>query len=310
MLALDQLRVIRAIAEYGSIAAASRALHLSQPTVSYHVASLERVVGGPLVVRSPRGSRLSELGELACEHAELILDHLAAATEELSTFVSHGTSRAAIGTFPSAGATLVAPALAALARSGASYRLVVAETGEVDERLRERQLHVGMLFTEPGLPPRFEDDIQSQPLVDDPLVVLLPSTHPDARSPEVDLRNLAGETWISAASDEDSGHQLLLRAFREANLQLRMGPRLDDLAVTGALVAAGLGVAVVPSLALTQLGGMVAARPVTDARFRRHIHIAWQKRPYRPAVESFVQAVREHASKLPGFLSAELTGLR
>src|SRR2546423_11144552 len=109
MVSLDQLRVLRAVARHGSLGAAARALNLSQPTLSHHLAALEAIVGGRLVERSPRGSRLTELGELALVHAEGILDRADAAERELRDHARHGAAIVQAGTFPSARAPPVGP---------------------------------------------------------------------------------------------------------------------------------------------------------------------------------------------------------
>jgi len=300
VVSLDQLRVLRAIARHGSLGSAARALNLSQPTLSHHLAALEAIIGGRLVERSPRGSTLTELGELALVHAEAILDRADAAERELRDHARHGAAIVEAGTFPSAGAVLMVPSLGRLGDHGAAYHLTVAESPDLAEQLREGRLHVALLMSEPDIPLLLGDDIASEPLVDDPLVVLLPPRHPAADQAVVPLASLAGETWISGVSDDDPPHREIIRAYREQGVDVRIGPRVDDYAVTEALVAAGLGVSLMPMIALDQLSGAVVTRPLDDARFARRIHIAWHTRPRRPAVEQLVDEIRGVAASLRG----------
>jgi molybdate transport repressor ModE-like protein len=296
VVSLDQLRVLRAIAQHGSLGSASRTLRLSQPTLSHHLAALEAIVGGRLVKRSPRGSRLTELGEVALVHAEAILDRADAAERELRDHALHGAAVVQAGSFPSAGAALMVPSLARLAGEGASYHLTVAESPELATRLRDGRLHVALLLSDPDIPLQLGEDIASEPVVDDPLVVLLPPGHPAAEEDVVPLAALATETWISGVSDDDPPHRAIVHAFQELGVDVRIGPRVDDYAVTEALVAAGLGVSLMPMIAIDQLSGTVLTRPLADARFVRRIHVAWHTRPRRPAVERLVDEIRALAA--------------
>jgi molybdate transport repressor ModE-like protein len=297
VVSLDQLRVLRAIAQNGSLGSAARALGLSQPTLSHHLAALEAIIGGRLVERSPRGSQLTELGELALVHAEAILDRADSAERELRDHARHGAAVVQAGSFPSAGAVLMVPSLARVGEGeGAEYHLTVAESPELAEGLCDGRLHVALLMSEPDIPIQLGDDIASEPVLDDPLLVLLPPGHPAAAEDVVPLAALAGEKWISGVSDDDPPHGAILRAHLELGREARIGVRVDDYAVTEALVAAGMGVSLMPTIALDQLSGTVVARPLDDPRFARRIHIAWQTRPRRPAVERLVDAIRAVAA--------------
>src|ERR1700741_3738589 len=112
MVTLDQMRALRAVAECGSMSAAAGHLHLSQPTLSHHIAALEALIGGRVVARSRRGSELTALGTTALGHAEGILDRTAAAERELRATAAHGWNTLAVGSFPSAAATFLVPSLA------------------------------------------------------------------------------------------------------------------------------------------------------------------------------------------------------
>ena len=83
MLDLRQLTVLRAVAREGSLAAAARSLHYSQPTVTHHLSALESHLGVQLVQRTPRGATVTDLGELFLQHAEGVLDRLASAEAEV-----------------------------------------------------------------------------------------------------------------------------------------------------------------------------------------------------------------------------------
>jgi molybdate transport repressor ModE-like protein len=298
VVSLDQLRVLRAIALHGSLGSAARGLGLSQPTLSHHLAALEAIIGGRLVERSPRGSQLTELGALALVHAESILDRADAAERELRDHARHGAAIVQVGSFPSAGAALMVPSLAHLADEGAAYQLTVAESPQLQEQLRDGRLHVALVLSEPDVQPDLGEDITTEVVLDDPLVVLLRPGHPLAEQRQVTLADLAGETWISGEDDDDPPHRELLRAYRALGIEPRIGVRVDDYAVTEALVTAGMGVSLMPMIALGHLSGTVITRPLADTGFARRIHVAWHTRPRRPAVERLVDQIRAVAGAL------------
>src|SRR6185436_7298484 len=119
MLDVRRLRVLREVAASGSFSAAAEALAFTQPAVSRQIATLEAEAGARLVERGARGIRLTPAGELLLEHAEVILDRLAAAEHQLAALAGLSSGRLRIGAFPSANATLIRLA----ARSGAAGRI-------------------------------------------------------------------------------------------------------------------------------------------------------------------------------------------
>src|SRR5216117_2717765 len=117
MLDVTRLRVIEAVARYGSVTAAAKALHYSQPSVSHHLARLEQETGARLLQRVGRGIRLTPAGELLADRAAEILGRVDAAAAELSAHVGLHTGRVRLAGFTSVLSTLV-PAAAAILRNG------------------------------------------------------------------------------------------------------------------------------------------------------------------------------------------------
>lgn len=100
MLELRQLHVLKAIAQEGSLAAAARALHYTQPTITHHLAVLESHFDARLVQRGPRGAALTELGAVLLPHAEAVLERLRLAEREVRDLAERGAHTLHIGTFP------------------------------------------------------------------------------------------------------------------------------------------------------------------------------------------------------------------
>src|SRR5512138_3554343 len=115
MLDVNRLRVIDAVARHGSVTAAARELHYSQPSVSHHLARLEAETGAQLIQRVGRGIRLTEAGRLLAARAAEILGRIDAADAELAAHVGLAAGRVRLAGFSSAIGSLVPRAVAALA---------------------------------------------------------------------------------------------------------------------------------------------------------------------------------------------------
>lgn len=306
MISLDQLRALRAVAECGSMSAAADRLHLSQPTLSHHIAALEALIGGPVVTRSRRGSELTELGKTALVHAEGILDRTDAAERELRATATHGSITLAAGSFPSAAATFLAPSLAIVAAAGGvRFSVIVDEQPQLLAQLHKRELHLALLAYDASMLPEPADDVTVEPIFEDPLVVLLPRSHPAARRPAVRLSDLTGDPWIVAATPDDPPRDALVRALSSEGLELRIAQHVDDYTVTEALVAAGLGVSLVPSIATGQLLGNAAMRPLVDTPLVRRLYVARHNRPSSPLLDRLVDTIRAVARRTAATNSSE-----
>ncbi|MFF1906565.1 LysR family transcriptional regulator [Kitasatospora sp. NPDC058218] len=282
MIEARHLRVLRAVARTGSFSAAARELGCTQPAISQQMKALEKSVDTPLVVRSGRGMQLSEAGRVLLKHATGILAGLSAAEEEVAAIAGLRAGRVRLVSFPTASSTLVPPAVARLRDShpGVRVSLVEAEPPESLAMLRGGECEIALAFRYPQAPggapapapahgtpreARAEANLEAQqlsattdwsdlvvtPLLDDPLVGLLPAAHPLAgrgggRGP-VELAELAGEQWI-AGCPQCRGH--LVELCAGAGFEPRIDFATDDYPAVVGLVAAGLGVAVLPGLAL------------------------------------------------------------
>ncbi|MEJ3749491.1 LysR substrate-binding domain-containing protein [Actinomycetes bacterium KLBMP 9797] len=253
--------VFRAVARHGSITGAARALRYTQSAVSRQIAALEAETGARLFDRLPRGVTLTEEGRCLLAHADAVLDRLATARRDLAVLRGLGAGRLRVGAFPTAVAALVPRALAAFrdAHPGVSLSLVEGRTPELLDRLTAGDADVAVVSAPPDRP-LDESRFVLRHLLDERLLVAVPRTHRLARRRTVRLADLADESFVvGSATAEDT----LLRATLPAGFQ----PRIDLVAAewTGKLgcVAAGLGVALVPALA-------IRAAPADLALIRLH----------------------------------------
>jgi DNA-binding transcriptional LysR family regulator len=292
VLELRQLTVLQAIARAGSMAGAARALHHSQPTVAHHLGALESHLGVSLVTRSTRGATLTDLGQLFLGHAEAVLDRLASAEAEAKALARHGVATLRIGTFPTAGAHVLPRAVAALeVRTGVRVELHEAEPPELINGLIARELHCALIYDDPESPAHLLDELETVPLFDDPYRVVLPASHRLARRRSVALADLADDGWMMSRDPDEPGDTALRTACAADGFVPHAVLRTDDYDVMFGFVAAGVGVALVPQMALVKRSGVVA-RPLAGQTLRRSIRFVFYADDAPPATRVLLAALR------------------
>lgn len=283
MIDLRRLEALVALHRTGSVSAAAASLHYGQPTISHHLRRLEAETGAVLLQRVGRGVRLTPEGVLLARRGEEVLGLLARAEEELAAATSLQAGRVRLAAFPSGAATLVPDALALLAtrHPGIALELTEAEPPEAHELLRAGSVDLALTFAYPGQPE--PEQITSAPLLDDPLH-LVTRTGSDVTEP-VDLASLADEAWVTGC---ERCRRELLALCADAGFTPAIAFASDDYVAVQSLVAAGLGVTVLPGLALRahqHLG--VVRRPLAA---HRRIQLSTYGAPPRPAAVDAVAA--------------------
>ncbi|MFE1437934.1 LysR family transcriptional regulator [Streptomyces sp. NPDC058739] len=273
MIEARHLRVLRAVAATGSFSAAGRELGCTQPAVSQQMKALEASVGTPLLVRGGREMRLTQAGEALVRHAAGILAGLTAAEEEVAAIAGLRAGRVRLVSFPSGSSTLVPTALAALraAHPGTRVSLVEAEPPRSVEMLREGDCDIALAFRYAGSAGAQEaewDDLVVRPLLTDRLVALVPERHRLARAGSVAIGELAEEPWI-AGCPRCRGQ--LVEVCEGAGFTPRIDFATDDYPAVVGLVGAGLGVAVLPQLAIESVRPRGARAVTLEPAVRRDI---------------------------------------
>jgi molybdate transport repressor ModE-like protein len=290
------LRIVRAIVEHGSITAAATALGYSQPAVSQHLRRAEARIGMPLVARSGRGIRLTEAGRVLAKHARTITTALDAAAGELAELSGLRSGRVRLASFPTASSTLVPQVLRTLAADhpGIGVNYLEAEPPEAVDAVRSQRADLAITFSYPGdrVDPHGESarGLVVVPLWSDEMKLVVPAGHPDASSDDVPLADLAGESWI-AGCQRCRGH--LLQLAEASGFQPEIAYETDNVTAVLGMVAAGLGVALLPALALATAGipRGVAVR-TTANHDRRTIHlVASQGSDQVPAIAATAAAI-------------------
>jgi molybdate transport repressor ModE-like protein len=272
MLDVNRLRVLAAVARHGSVTAAARELHYSQPSVSHHLARLEAETGAQLIQRVGRGIRLTEAGRMLAERAAEILGRVDSAAAELSAHVGLSAGRVRVASYGSALVAILPEASAVLATRHPGLRLEIVDTHppEALAMLRAGEVDAAIVFqyeeTEPD-----PEGVRLTHLRDDPTYLLTT----DRRRRVIQHRD---ERWV-AGCDRCRGH--LLEVCAREGFEPQIAYSTDDMVAIQALVAAGMGVATIPGLALRgHRDPAVNAYEIPNAE--RHVYVATYGEPPDP----------------------------
>ena len=303
MLDLKQLQSLAAVAAEGSVSRAARRLGWSQPTVDYHLKALDRLVGRPLVTRSTQGSTLTAAGRLLLERGSEILALSERALTEVREFAQIGRARLRFGSFPTAAARLLPTIAARLREVGIELDAVLEEISPLVAQVNQRTLDAALVYTASGYALPFRSDVHTTHLLTDPLLLALPARHPAAKQASIDaegLVSLSDSSWVFSATPGDTLDDVVRDVFAEAGQPFEVAVRTDDYAVAMGMVAAELGIGLVPRLATEHVPVGVVLRPIDDARFAREILLATPATPGgpSPAVRQLAEAVRRAIAAL------------
>lgn len=302
MLSATLLATHRAVVAEGSLTAAAAVLGLSVSAVSQQLSQLEGQAGSVLFERAGRGVRPTAAGLLLAEHATRILREIEEAQEALGDLREGRRGRVRVVTFPSAGESLLPEAIARLrdVMPGLHVRPSVDETAPALRRLRAGEVDLVVVVEpfEPGGAP--DDDLHRRFLLADEYRLLLPHDHPLARRRRVRLEDLADVDWIVTSGPDDYVRRTTVAICRRSGFSPRVVAESDEFPVTQGYVAAGIGVSLVPLLALGAIRRGVAVRHLVPAPLPRFIWAA--TRPVlreHPPVIAVVQALQAAARSAP-----------
>lgn len=251
MIDTARLRVLHQVSLHGSFSRAAAALRLTPSAVSQQVAALERGVGAAVVIRTPRGVTLTEAGRLLVEAAETVTAELTATRQRIDRLTS-GRTPLRIATFGSGGRALLPAALTRLLAVHPELELTVLEREPEDSLplVRDGSADLALTYTldEPRpLTPGEQRRLIWAPLADDPMYAVLPRAHPLAGRARLDLSELAGERWVLGCLKTESH---LRRYAARVGVDLDVAAATTDYFFAQALVRAGVGVSLIPRVAL------------------------------------------------------------
>lgn len=295
MLNTNRLNVLRAVIDKGSFSAAADALSYSQSAVSQAIATLEGELGAPLIERDRRGVRPTPAGAALAAHAEGILTRMNDAEAEVAAIAGGRGGRLRIASFPTAGATLMPLAVARFraAHPGVEVSLAEGESEQIAPRLRAGDFEFVVLFEFVGVGERLGAGMRRFELLDDPLHLALPAEHPLASRKKLRLEDLREESWVQTSAASPCARHVV-RSCHAAGFEPRVSFESDDYQTVQGLVAAGVGVALIPQLALSTVRPDIRIRSLDPRSPVRKVFAATPRAAaVTPAVATMLDVLRE-----------------
>ena len=281
---VQQLRALVELARLGTVSAAAESLGYSQSAVSHQLAALSRATGAVLLTRAGRGVRLTEEGRALAARGREVIDRLERTEREAVAMAHAEEGRILLAAFPSAVASLVPGILAVVSRRhpGLEIELVDAEPPEALDSLRRGRVDAALSFS--YIDDDAGEDLETVRLLDDVLYLV---THPLGIE---DIADGAQCRWVTGCA---RCHEQLIAVGRANGFTPETAYASDDYVAVQALVAAGVGAALLPGMALSAYRHRaVRVRPLAEEH--RRIEIVTRAERPRPAViDVLVEACRE-----------------
>ena len=272
---LKQLRGFVAIAELGSFAEACEHLHLSQPALSIAIRNMEESVGGALLARSTRSVELTPEGEAFLPVAQRLLSDWHVAFDDLYRLFSLQRGKLTIAAMPSFASTSLPAVLADYRQRFPNINITVQDV-VMEQVIRAVQLgraDLGISFEPDTL-----ESLDFQPLFADRFIAVLPARHPLNERKRVTLRQLLGYTLVVLNRGSSTRHWTD-QAIAQAGIEPPQMFEASQLTTVGAMVAAGVGVAVIPSICRDQMQRLGAVcRSISGDCIERRLGILTHRR--------------------------------
>jgi DNA-binding transcriptional LysR family regulator len=302
MLDLKLLTTFREVALRRSFSEAAAILGYTQPAVSQHVSRLEATLGVRLLEREARGVRPTPAGELLLTRAAALLDAARRAEDDVREAAGAGRPTVRIGAFATLAGGLLPEATRDLRARRPDLRLEVKvlEPEESIDALLADRLDVATIIDSELLPLGVRPGVEHVHLCDDPLFVVMGREHPLAGRPSIGLEELAEEGWLMpdvGGTCPDSN--IVLRACRDAGFEPDVRLSFDDYNALQGMAAAGVGVALVPSLATSNLRTDIAVIPLRGRPPARRIQAVVRVGENDAHVDHVIEALRAAARALP-----------
>lgn len=272
MLDLRRLRALHAVVTTGSVKDAAARLGYTPSAISQHIKALERETETVLLEPAGRHVRPTAAGNMLAERAQGLLDLMTAAEAELTALKAGELGILRLASFATAGAELVPPALATV-RAALPHVEIFLRIAERDDALAMlRQGRIDAAIVEAHAFPIADDNLLSVRLLSDPFRIVLPHGHPLTGRRTIKLQEVAGDPWVDVRCEVGCCRTATDTAFHQAGFTPRRAVQADDYWPAQGFVAAGLGNALIPGLALGVLHDNVVVRRLEpDIQPIRHI---------------------------------------
>jgi DNA-binding transcriptional LysR family regulator len=310
MLNPQRLRVLREVVARRSFSAAAEALDYTQSAVSQAVATLEAETGATLLHRDRRRVRPTAAGAALLAHADGILARIEAAEADVRAIIGVSGGLLRMASFPTAGATLMPLAIARFrgAHPGVELALAEGDPEDIAPRLRAGELDLALLFEFRG-GGSLRSGLARTDLLEDPMHVVLPRNHPLAARPSLGLADLRDELWIQT-SQASACARHVVRSCHAAGFAPAVSFESDDYATVQGLVAAGVGVALIPQLALTSVRPDVVVRALASRAPVRRVVAATPRGAAVPAAAAMLEVLVDVGRRYGGETAGTALGIR
>ena len=295
MLDVKRLRILREVAAQGSFSAAADELYLSQSAVSQQIATLEKEVGMTLLDRTREGPKLTDPGRVLVSHAEAAMARLEEAERELAAIAGLEGGELRLASFPSASATSSPRPSRSSTRRYPKVRLGVvdAEPEESLPRLRAGEIDVALTFDYLSIPEPEERDLDRVLVLAEPMYLAIREDDELASQETVDLADLAERKWLCGSRPSTCGEAIFI-ACRNAGFEPLVSFESDDYNVMQGFISAGLGVTLLPDLALPTLRSDLVVRRIEPAAPERRVWATTRPAGARsPATDEMVRILSE-----------------
>lgn len=251
---------------------AAEQLSFTPSAVSQQIAALERQLGARLLIRHARGVRLTQVGRTLVDGGADLDDQLAALEQDARDVIAGRSGRLRLAAFSSASGRLVPAAVDRFRRLHPDVRMTldIRDPQAAADAVRSGDADVGLIFDYPDGPQVEIDDLDGRRLVDDPMLIAVPPSHPLAGRSRVSIGELQNDSWISDCSPDPTCREALWLLCAQAGYRPMVAFESDDYLAIGRLVAAEVGVAFVPALAVEQMPAEVTLLQLRP-RVRRRI---------------------------------------
>ena len=300
MLDLKRLRVLREVAERGSFSAAASSLYVSQSAISQQITALEAEVGSQLLLRLRTGPVLTDAGSLLVGHAEAAMARLEQAERDLDQLSGKGAGELRLISFPSASVTILSRAVKHFQDRFPGVSLSLSE-GDPEDSLPELKrgaadLVIAYDFEIASI--GSDGDLILNHLLDEEMHVALPSDHPLADASSIRLEQLADESWLCGTGD-GSCRRLTVGSCERAGFQPNIHYESDDYAVMQAFIAQGMGVTLLPDLALlTRHPGVAIVDVAPEPPVRRIWAVTLGAGSRSNATDAMIEVLSEISSEI------------
>jgi DNA-binding transcriptional LysR family regulator len=299
---LRHLAALEAVAREGTFGRAAVSLGYTQSAISQQIQTLERLVGERLLERpgGPRAVSLTEAGALLLRHAESIIARLHAAQADMAALSQGQSGALRIGTFQSVGAKVLPNVMRRFLAAWPHVELELTESASDDDLLRliergELELAFAML-------PTLEGPFESEEILRDPYVLLVPADHELGGLERTSIAELGDLTLIGNRACRSTA--LAEGELVQRGVTVDVAFRSDDNGTVQGLVGAGFGAALVPLLTVDPNDARVSVLEIEPEIPHRRIALAWHRDRHRsPAAHAFADIAREVCAEVEASLA-------